>query len=738
MLNFKKIRLLVYERLNKMIEIFNRPEKELLLCGGAVGHLQHLYDNVDLTFAEIKDVIIGASEGKLEKSSEKLDGMNLVFSFDVRTNSLRAARTGTDIKGGGMDASGLAKKFFGRGNVEAAFNDSFKVLNDALSSLGPKEKIAAFGKNANRWYSIEIIYTANPNTINYDSNNVVFHGWPIFEVQSDGSVSQTSDDTGINILSKNIDRMQAAVSSKDWRVRGPSLLSLKKISDGSIVQKAISDIDAAMNSAGVSDSDTILDYMRSMMSEKVAALGLPEEIAEMTTERAIEAPGAPSVTDIKRVAGLEYSRIVAQFVKSAEATRKAIIEPIEMAIHRFAIEVLRGLNSTLIASSDEEVQRLRSQVTKAITAIQASGNQDAMAILHKEMKRLGSVENIAAAMEGMVFFFKGKAYKFTGVFSPVNQILGLFKYGRGSTIPAMDIGESKSFREHTTTQTHGKYLMSNAQTTKLLKEVVKLMVEGSGGASYEESVLAAIASCGASGKIVTVTGSDATLPDADITINGKIYNVEVKMNGNAQMGGGSVGWNQSEGFFATGKDHVKEEVQPIADMMNSEEGAPVVKAIKRFIKFLNANNEGIGKKITGFPMSGFLVSAWDEAVAQGLLVPLNVKIEDDIEFVFRHYAKKNVHYIQIGGKGLFYMSSNPANLPVPQLSGRNILEFRASRSGSGGKPTGAGGAFRVQARLKIDNTSPYTLDDPDSIAELLNVVGRKKRASSKRLTSGLP
>lgn len=718
-----------------MFESLERPRKELLLCGGAAGHLQHLYDNVDLTFGEIKDVIIGASEGKLERSSEKLDGMNLVFSFDVKTNSLRAARTGTDIKGGGMDASGLAKKFFGRGNVEAAFNDSFKVLNDALTSLSPKEKVAIFGKSATRWYSIEIIYTANPNTINYDSNNVVFHGWPIFEVQKDGSVSQTSDDTGINILSRNIDRMQAAVSTKDWRVRGPSLLNLKKISDGSIVKRAISEIEAAMNAAGVSDSDTILDYMRSMMSEKVASLDLPENVAEMLVERSIGAPGAPSGTEIKRAAGPEYSRVISQFVKSAELTCKALIEPIEMAIHRFAIEVLRGLNSTLIASSDDEVNRLRSQVSKAISAIEASGNQDAMTILHKEMKRLGNVENIAAAMEGMVFFFKGKAYKFTGAFAPANQILGLFKYGRGSTIPAMDIGESKSF---TTSTAQGKYHMSNTQTTKLLKEVVKLMVEGSGGATYEERVLGAIASCGASGKIVTVTGSDATLPDADITINGKIYNVEVKMNGNAQMGGGSVGWSNEQGFFATGKDHVKEEVQPIADMMNSEEGEQVVKAIKRFIKFLNANNEGIGKKITGFPMSGFLVSAWDEAVAQGLLVPLNVKIEDDIEFVFRHYAKKNVHYIQIGGKGLFYMSSNPANLPVPQLSGRNILEFRASRSGSGGKPTGADAAFRVQARLKIDKTSPYTLDDPNSIAELLNVVGRKKRARSKRLTSRLP
>jgi hypothetical protein len=42
----------------------------------------------------------------------------------------------------------------------------------------------------------------------------------------------------------------------------------------------------------------------------------------------------------------------------------------------------------------------------------------------------------------MVFFYKGKAYKFTGAFAPAHQILSLFKYGRKG-IPKMDIGEAR-------------------------------------------------------------------------------------------------------------------------------------------------------------------------------------------------------------------------------------------------------------------------------------------------------
>jgi hypothetical protein len=77
--------------------VMNEP---LLQEGGMVGHLYHLHDNPDLTFAEIKDLLSSAAEGKLERVSEKLDGLNLVFSWDVQSDELRTARNSGDIKSG--------------------------------------------------------------------------------------------------------------------------------------------------------------------------------------------------------------------------------------------------------------------------------------------------------------------------------------------------------------------------------------------------------------------------------------------------------------------------------------------------------------------------------------------------------------------------------------------------------------------------------------------------------------
>lgn len=261
----------------------------------------------------------------------------------------------------------------------------------------------------------------------------------------------------------------------------------------------------------------------------------------------------------------------------------------------------------------------------------------------------------------------------------------------------------------------------------LIKEYVNLVLKeksGEGGANYELQVFDAIKLAGASGKMKGVAGFDANLPDADITVNGQVYNVEVKMNGDAQMGGGSVGWKDGI-FFPAGKD--LDAMESIADALNaSEDSSKVGNAIKRLCNFLSKKS---GKKVTGFPMSGFLKSAWYEAVSEGLLVPINVKLNSDVSFISEHYRKKGTFYIQIGGQGLFHLGENPAGLPVPKLAGEVTLEIRAGKGGSGGKETSNAG-LRVQPRLKISQNSPYSLDDPESIREMLNSSAPKKKEKS--------
>jgi hypothetical protein len=416
------------QRISLMNSVFAKKINE----GGAVGHLYHLYDNRELTFGEIKGILQSASEGKLESVSEKLDGMNLVVSWDVQSGDLRVARSAGDIGRGGMDAEAIAQKFRGRGNVGDAFNSAFEVLKMAISIISDDDKLRIFGQQANIWYSAEVIYTANPNVINYDSDNIVFHGWPIFNVK-DGKVQKSINSNGIETIQANIERMQEAVTAKNWKIRGPAILRMKSLSNGSTLQNATSAIDSAMSEAGVGDGETIGQYLENLMRDEVQKMDLDEQVEQMIVDRCLEKDNAPSLVQIKKIAPKENYEAISNFVKSSPVLLKKFIVPIEDSIHLFAIEALRGIHSTLISDSDSEVARLRSEVSKAIDAITSSGDEVAMEIIKRQMQKLKSLDNIASAMEGIVFIYNGNAYKFTASFAPVNQILGLFKYGRGST-----------------------------------------------------------------------------------------------------------------------------------------------------------------------------------------------------------------------------------------------------------------------------------------------------------------
>jgi hypothetical protein len=401
-----------------------------LMEGGVVGHLMHLYDNPDLTFAEIKSIVQAAASGKLQKASEKFDGLNLVFTWDASTGQLKVARAAGDIKRGGMNAETLAAKFSGRGSLKEAFDSAFSILTGAINSLPRKQIIEVFGEEGNLWYSVEVIYTENPNVINYDSNTIVFHGWPVFEMGEDGRVQAADDRSGVDILSSYVDRMQKAVANRGWQVSGPAIVRLSKLSDKSILQSTLSKLDDAVVSAGLDDSATIRDYLAAKTYDDVAEFGLNKKTQDMIVSRVLGNPDAPTLNDIKKIIDKSQYDAVAAFVKASPKLLQGYVRPIELAINDFAVELLKGLESTLINDTDAEVQRLRQATAEAVSAIESSGDYNAMEVLKKQMQKLKSLENITSPVEGVVFVYKGNAYKFTGSFAAANKILGIFRYGR--------------------------------------------------------------------------------------------------------------------------------------------------------------------------------------------------------------------------------------------------------------------------------------------------------------------
>jgi len=225
------------------------------------------------------------------------------------------------------------------------------------------------------------------------------------------------------------------------------------------------------------------------------------------------------------------------------------------------------------------------------------------------------------------------------------------------------------------------------------------------GFAYENDVIDSLVSAGIAGSILEGAGASATGADADFVVDGKTYLLEVKKDADAQMGGTSVRYNDGE--FKIVSDNVDESTAAL------------------IISALTPKTPHIEKLLSAIGGEKFPTTCdkhiWTQAQQNGLLKPINAKIKKNTQFIIDHYKDKAIHYIQIGGAGLFYLDQNPANLPIPKLEGEIDIELRAGRSGSSLNAAGqrrVSGLLRAQARLKFKGSSPISLDSEVGIAQI--------------------
>jgi hypothetical protein len=412
--------------------------------GGVAGHMYHLYDNPDLDFEEIEDVFIKASGGSLV-GTEKTDGQNLFLSYSDKSDQARAARNMGNIKAGGMSAAELASKFAGRGNLEKSFTDAFDAFETAVDLLDIETRVKIFGPDANIWYNAEVQDPRTSNVINYDAKALTIHrvGHKEFDKQSQKWLDKD--------LSKNAKKLEDALNSvknfidnQDYSVQVNAVRNLKALEDDHALNIALSRLFNLMRREGLSKNNTVGDFLNKRVRRVIDAV-LPElsdDVKTKVMERIFKVRGA-SLTKIYKMLSpeeREYQGKIKDVVNRGGKIVQEAIWPLEDIIHDFSVEMLKGLESAFVLDNKREVKRLKQEVSKAIDAIEGSSNKKAIEILTKQMRKLKDKENVSTAAEGFVFDYDGTTYKFTGNFAPVNQLLGLFRYGRGD-VPAMSLKE---------------------------------------------------------------------------------------------------------------------------------------------------------------------------------------------------------------------------------------------------------------------------------------------------------
>jgi len=400
--------------------------ESILLEGGAYGHMNHPFDiEMNLTFGDLKQIVVRALNGDLELAREKTDGQALAVSWV--NGRLVAARNKSHLKNkgeGAMTIGQVAAKFAGRGGLTDAYNFAMQDLSKAIGALSEPQRKKVF-KDGSSFMNLEVIYPTSVNVIPYNQPLLVFHG--TFDYDMDGTIVGENQQAA-SILGGMIKQVNAHVQSK-YTIQGPPINKLPKSEHLSKLQgKYLGMISKLQNEFKLADSDGVADYHQAWWTDFVE-------------KKAKKLDYQQKIGLVKRWAFGDKSFRIAEITDDklrawADTTDKQDQQKIgKQNLMRFeeiflgvGADVLSFMDSVLTANPDSAKRQMVARLQSTISQVKASGDPKKIEKLKLELSRLnalGGFEKIVPN-EGIVFVYSGNTYKLTGAFAPLNQILGIF------------------------------------------------------------------------------------------------------------------------------------------------------------------------------------------------------------------------------------------------------------------------------------------------------------------------
>ena len=423
-------------RYSEFIQEINESNNNLLLEGGAYGHLSHPFDDMNLSLGDlhqmIKDTINGAF-GPQNFVQEKTDGQNLMISW--KDGKLIAARNGSHLKNSGenaLDVNSIADMFAGRGDIEIAYNSAMNDLTKSIGGLTEEDKKKYFNEGQ-KFLSLEVITPITQNTVPYGQNMIVFHG--VVEYDENGKAigedKQAGRDLGKLIKDANL------AAQETFYVRGPQDMSIKPLPNSAkraaYYKQAYSKI---LKETGLRDTNTVYDYAMSMgrviIKEEAdkANVTIPDNALDGLAMRIADINKSFSVSNIKKSLEGDASWYINLEKKSAKALKRKVYAPLESLFLEIGTEFMKNMSVFLSANPTQASEDMRKEVDSAIAKIKTTGSEEEVEKLEHELSRISAAGGLDGLVptEGITFIYKGKLYKYTGIFMAIHQIRSMLVY----------------------------------------------------------------------------------------------------------------------------------------------------------------------------------------------------------------------------------------------------------------------------------------------------------------------
>ncbi len=415
-----------------------RNGKELLLMGGAYGHMSHPFDDKDLTFKDLKKIIelgLGGQLSREDNVTEKTDGQNLMISW--KDGKLITARNKGHLKNKGETALGIKdveSKFKGRGDIRNAFVYAVRDLSKAIKALSDTQRTKIFGEGS-KWMSLEVMWPASENVINYDLTELIFHG--AMEYDDSGKVIGQAKDSA-RMLKGMIKQVNQHVQ-KHYKISKPNFVTVPKHQDfGKMKKKYQGRLSKLQRQFALKDNDTLSLYHQRYWEEyihnasKQFKYKIPTKVLKRLTMRWAFFDKSFSVRDmkatIKNVKFLDWV-LTTDKVDHAKMVKQNM-KPFEELFFEVGAEIMKNMDGWMAVNPAKSVQSVRKKLKSAISNVRSGGDLKKLNKLKIQLDRLNAIGGLEAIVptEGLVFKYNGNTYKFTGAFAPINQITGLMTF----------------------------------------------------------------------------------------------------------------------------------------------------------------------------------------------------------------------------------------------------------------------------------------------------------------------
>ena len=371
--------------------------------------------------------------------SDKLS--NLATEKDnelLSEGKLIAARNKGHLKNKGetaLDINAMKSKFAGRGDIADAFVFAMKDLQKAISSLSEKQRNKIF-MNGKAFMNLEVMWPKSANVIDYDKAEIIFHG--ALEYDDDGNVVGQVKDSG-RILAGMIQQVNQNVQ-KNYNIGKPQFLSVPKVQDfGKKKKQYLSRLTKLQRKFKLKDNDTLALYHQrwwedfiTKNAKKYKVKMKPRQLQNLVKRWAFmnKSYSVPQIrTDYKD--NPKFLDWILKYDKNNhQAQMKENMKPFEILFFDVGAEIMKNVSGWIAASPERAVQGIKIRLDAAIKDVQSKRDLKKLNKLKIQLDRLNSIGGLDAIVpsEGIVFKYKGKTYKFTGAFAPINQITGLMTF----------------------------------------------------------------------------------------------------------------------------------------------------------------------------------------------------------------------------------------------------------------------------------------------------------------------